>query len=168
MKLHRLKALLLNHYYFSINSADRMFDIFFWPILDVLIWGFMTFYIQNISEFNIVNTILGGVILWVFVWRTTQDLIVYLLENYWSRNIYHLFVSPMRSSELVTSLAILGLLRAVFSFGLLSLLSFLLYRFNIFTFNPWHLIPFIAILILVGWAIGLFICSLVIIFGSRI
>ncbi len=168
MKLHRITAMLWNHYYFSINSADRIFDIIFWPILDILIWGFMTFYIQNLAEFNLINVILGGIVLWVFVWRTAQDLVVYLLEHYWSRNIYHLFVTPLRSSELVISLALLGLLRAALSFTILNLLSFILYQFNIFSFNPFHLVPFVVALVITGWAVGVFISSLVIIFGSRI
>jgi ABC-2 type transport system permease protein len=168
MKLHRIKAMLLNYYYFSINSWDRLFDVFYWPVLDIFIWGFMTHFIAGISDFNILNTILGGIILWVFVWRASQDLVVYLLESYWSRGIYYLFASPLKSSEYVISLGILGVLRSIVAFLLLALLSMVLYGFNFFSFNLVHISMFIALLLLFGWGLGIIVSSLVFRFGTRV
>lgn len=168
MKWHRIKALLRNYYYFSINSVDRIFDVLYWPILDILIWGFMTHFISGISDFNLLSVILGGIIMWVFVWRGAQDIVVYLLESYWSRSIYHLFITPVRGSEMIVSLCLLGVLRSLVSFALLGTLSFFLYSFNILTFNPVHALMFIAILLLFAWGVGFFVSSLVFIFGSRV
>ncbi len=168
MKLHRIQGLLLNFFYYSINSADRIFDVLYWPVLDILIWGFMTYFIKGISNFNFVNLILGGIILWVFVWRTSQDLVVYLLESYWSRNIYYLFSSPIRNSEIIISFAILGLIRSLVSFLLLSTLGFFLYSFNILDLNFWHAALFISILMIFGWGVGLLVSSLIFLFGTRI
>ena len=167
MKLHRIKALLLNYYYISFSSADRLFDILYWPILDVLIWGFMTFFISGISEFNIINSIMGGIVLWLFVWRGSQDLVVYLLEFYWSRSVYHLFVSPVKQSELVVSLCLFGMIRSFISFVLVSVLGYFLYSFNIFNFS-YQIFFFIGVLFIIAWAIGLFISSLLLRFGTRI
>lgn len=168
MKLHRIKALLLNHFYYTINSADRIFDVIYWPVLDILIWGFMTYFIQGISSFNFVNSILGGIILWVFVWRSSQDLVVYLLESYWSRSIYHLFSSPVTPGELIISFTTLGLIRSFAAFTVLSTLSYLLYHFQILSMNLWHGAMFIGILLLFGWALGLLVGSLIFLFGTRI
>ncbi len=168
MKFYRVKAMLLNYYYASINSLDRIFDIIYWPVLDIFIWGFMTHFIQGISDFNILNVILGGILLWVFLWRSSQDLVVYLLESYWSRSIYHLFITPLRSSEFVISLAILGLVRSLAAFSVMSILSYLLYGFTIFQFNMWHIAMLIGILILFAWSLGIFISSFVFFFGSRV
>src|SRR3990167_6024812 len=155
MKLHRVKAMLLNYYYFSLDSLDRLFDIFYWPILDIFIWGFMTLYIQGISEFNILNTILGGIVLWIFLWRTSQDLVVYLLESFWSRSLYHLFSSPLKSSELYSSLIIIGFIRSFAAFGVMLTVSYLLYQFNVFAFNWLHFSLLISILLIMGWGMGL-------------
>lgn len=168
MKAQRIKALLLSYYYFSINSADRMFDVFYWPVLDLLIWGFMTFFIEGFTEVNIVSIILGGIVLWVFVWRSSQDVVVYLLENYWSRNIYHLFISPITSGEVMVSLCLLGFIRSLVSFLVLALLSYGLYGFNVFLFNPTDLLLFVSILLLFAWGVGMMISSLVFLYGSRV
>ncbi len=159
MKWYRIKALLLNYYYITLSSADRLFDIFYWPILDVLI--------QGISEFNIINSIMGGIVLWIFMWRASQDLVVYLLENYWSRSIYHMFISPIKKSELVISLCILGIGRSLVSFIVLNVVGFLLYKFSVFQFG-YEFFLFVGLLFIMGWAVGLLISSLVLKFGTRV
>ncbi|MFH1275770.1 MAG: ABC transporter permease [Candidatus Woesearchaeota archaeon] len=168
MKLHRISAMLLNYYYGTIHSIDRLFDVFYWPILDIFIWGFMTYFIQGISEFNILSVILGGILLWVFLWRSSQDLVVYLLENFWSRNVYHLFASPLRTSELVVSLCIMGFIRSFIAFSVMAILSYLLYQFNIFTFNILHFLMFIGILFVFAWGIGMLISSFIFRWGTRV
>ncbi len=168
MKLHRIRAMLNSYWYITISSADRIFDVLYWPMLDILIWGFMTHFIQGISDFNLITAIMGGIVLWVFVWRASQDVVVYLLENYWSRNVYHLFVTPLRNSELIVSLSLLGIVRSLASFVLLNLAAYGLYSFNLFTFNPLYLTLFIAILLLFAWGIGIMISSLIVMYGTRI
>jgi len=168
MKLHRITAMLWSYYYATINSIDRLFDVFYWPILDVFIWGFMTYFIQGISEVNILSVILGGILLWVFLWRSSQDLVVYLLENFWSRNTYHLFATPLKNSELIVSLWIMGLIRSLIAFSVMGILSFLLYHFSIFNFNFLHFALFVSILVLFAWGIGLIVSSLIFIFGTRV
>ncbi|MBI2573665.1 ABC transporter permease [Candidatus Woesearchaeota archaeon] len=168
MKLHRVKAMLLNYYYFSLDSLDRLFDIFYWPIIDIFIWGFMTFYIQGLSEYNILNTVLGGIVLWIFLWRTSQDIVVYLLESFWSRSLYHLFSSPLKSSELLTSLLVTGFVRAFAAFGVMLSVSYLLYHFNVFIYNWFHFSILISILLIMGWGMGMLVSSFIFLFGTRV
>ncbi|PIN73656.1 hypothetical protein COV20_05530 [Candidatus Woesearchaeota archaeon CG10_big_fil_rev_8_21_14_0_10_45_16] len=168
MKLHRIKALILNYYYFSIDSLDRLFDVFYWPIMDLFIWGFMTFYIQGLSEYNVLNTILGGIVLWIFIWRSSQDMVVYILESFWSRSVYHLFSSPVQFSEIVASLFFLGIIRSLAAFLTMAVVSFLLYQFNVFAFNLLHFIMFVSILFLFAWAVGLLVSSFIFRYGTRL
>lgn len=168
MKWPRLKGLLLSYWYFSKNSPDRLFDVFYWPVLEILIWGFMTLFIQGISEVRLLNAVLGGVILWIFVWRSSQDIVVYLLEQYWSRTVYYLFASPVTASEVMVSLCIIGIFRSLISFAVLSTLSYLLYHFNFFAFPLSHALLYLSILLLFGWSVGLLISSLVLRYGSRV
>ena len=167
MKWHRIKAMLLNNYYITTNSADRLFDILYWPMLDILIWGFMTYFISGISEVNILSFVLGGLLLWVFIWRSSQDFVIYVLENFWSRNIYHLYATPLRDSEMIVSLGIFGVVRSFIAFLVMNIISFALYKFNILSFNLLHAVAFISILLIFAWAIGLIITSFVFRFGTR-
>ena len=168
MKWRRIKGMLLSYFYITKNSLDRLWDIFFWPFIDILIWGFMTYFINKVTELNVINAVLGAIMLWMFIWRGGNDFVVFLLENYWSRNIYHLFVSPLTKLELVVSLAALGVIRSVLSFGVLAIMSFLLYHFNILSLNIGHALLFIGILVLFSWAIGMLVASCIIQFGTRV
>lgn len=168
MKWYRVRGLLLNYYYFSLNSLDRIFDVLYWPVLDLMIWGFMTFFINGISEFNVLNTILGGIVLWVFVWRASTDLVVYLLEGYWSRSIYHLFSTPIKNGELILSLFLVGIIRSFIAFAIMLVLSIFVYNFNIFVFNPVHLLMIIPMLLLFAWSVGLFVSSFIFRYGTRL
>ena len=168
MKWHRIKAMLYNYWYITKHSPDRLFDVFYWPLMDILIWGFMTHFIQGISEFNLITAILGGIILWVFLWRSSQDIIVFLLENYWSRSVYHLFATPIRKSELMVSLSLFGIVRALFAFSVMLIMSTLLYGFDITQIALLDFVTFVSILFLFAWGIGLLISSLIFIFGSRV
>lgn len=167
MKLHRITAMLWNYYYSTIHSADRLFDVFYWPILDIFIWGFMTHFIQGLSEVRLINVILGGILLWVFIWRVSQDVGVYLLENFWSRNVYHLFASPLKNSELAISLFMVGVARSFIAFTVMATLSYILYHFQVLSFNLLHLSIFVFILFIFAWGIGLLISSFIFRWGSR-
>src|SRR3989338_5936891 len=168
MKLHRINGLLLKYYYITINRVDRLFDIIYWPILDLFIWGFTAIFIQKISEVNVMSMLLGGVILWVFVWRASQDIAVFILEDFWSRNLYHLFTSPVKLSEHLTSIILIGFLRAIATFVIMWIVGIIFYSFNILAISPLVIGWAVMLLTLFGWGIGLFVAAFIFRYGQRI
>ena len=55
--------------------------------------------------------LLGGVLLWEMALRTQMGVAVSFLEELWSRNLGHVFVSPLRPWELVRALLGISLVR---------------------------------------------------------
>ena len=168
MKVHRINALLLKYYYITINRVDRIFDIIYWPVLDLFIWGFTALFIQKLSNVNVLSMLLGAVILWVFVWRASQDIAVFVLEDFWSRNLYHLFASPVKLSEHLVSIIIIGFLRALATFMLMWIVGMVFYAFNILDISPLLIAFSVLLLTVFGWAIGLFVAAFIFRFGQRI
>ena len=168
MKLYRINALLLKYHYITMNSLDRIFDLFYWPVIDIFLWGFATYYLDSVSTINFLSMFMGGIVLWVFFWRTSMDISVYILEDFWSHNLYNMFTSPVKTSELIVSIMLLAFGRSAISFFFLSLIGYLLYSFNIFQIGFLHLSVFVVALVLMGWALGLFVTGLIFRFGSRI
>jgi ABC-2 type transport system permease protein len=41
----RIAALLLRYLYLYRRSLPRAMEIFFWPVMDLLVWGFVTVYL---------------------------------------------------------------------------------------------------------------------------
>lgn len=60
MKLHRINALLIKYFYIG-TSVERMADIFFWPLVDVFVWGFLSHYLSDVIGKEIAFTFLLGV-----------------------------------------------------------------------------------------------------------
>ena len=98
--------------------------------------------------------LLGGVLLWDVVLRSQLGVSVSFLEEMWSRNLGHLFVSPLRpvgmgdrrSSSMSLVRIAIGVLPA-------ALLAIPLYHYSIFTLGL-PLVAFFVALMIMGWAHG--------------
>ncbi|HLC65123.1 MAG TPA: ABC transporter permease [Candidatus Nanoarchaeia archaeon] len=168
MKLHRVFGLLLKHYYTTTNKADRLFDMFYWPAIDLFVWGFASVYISQISDYNLLSMILGGIILWIFVWRGSQDIAVYMLEDFWSKNLYHLFSSPVKLSEHLLSVILFAFFRSIISGVAMGVLAYIMYSFNILSIPIAVAGISVFLLSLFGWIMGLFVAGLILRYGQRI
>ena len=95
MKLHRINALLIRHLYLFKRSVPRLMDIFFWPVMELLLWGFISVYISklNIAGFNAVTVLLGAVIFWDLMSQSQRAVSVAFLEDVWERNFLNIFVA---------------------------------------------------------------------------
>ena len=168
MKLHRIQALLMKYWYISLNSLDRVFDIFYWPMIDLFLWGFASYYIESLADVNVLSMLIGGAVIWIFLWRSAQDVTVFVLEDFWSRNLYNLFTSPLRVTEMIIALVIFSTARAVVAFLFLIVMAYLLYSFSIVSIGYLNFALFVVLLMIFGYAVGLFITSFIFKYGSRI
>ena len=155
MRFHVIYGILLKYYYITKNRLDRLFDIFYWPMIDVLVWGLTTYYISSLSENFIIGFFLGGAILWSVFNRANTDMGVFILEDFWSRNLPNFYSTPLKISEVIIALCLNGLLRSLASIAFLSVLTLLLYSFNILSINILYLLIFFFFLLVFGWIVGL-------------
>ncbi|HBD02172.1 MAG: ABC-2 type transporter [Microgenomates group bacterium GW2011_GWC1_46_16] len=169
MKLYRLWGIALRYLFLFRHSLDRLSDAFFWPVVDLVLWGLTSRYFASTSlaDNHLVLAFLGGIILWIFPWRGQYEISVNLLEDLWNRNLVNLFVSPILFLEWITTLLLLGVVKALVSFAFAGCLALLLYQANIFSLG-WLLLPWGALLILFGWVFGLLIAGIVMRYGTRI
>src|SRR3972149_1608453 len=169
MSRHRIVALIYKFWCLSYRSLDRIFDIFYWPVVGLLIWGFTSSYIQDLSNKNmIVNFFIGGAILFTFFWRAQTDIGTFILEDFWSRNLYNIFSTPIKPIEILVSISLIGIIRSIISFALLTVLASILYSFNILDMGVIKILLFAIDLMLFGWVVGIFVSALIFRFGLRI
>lgn len=169
MKLHRIYGMVLRNLLGFKHNLNRLTDMFYWPTLDLLLWGITTTYMQSLAPDanQIVMMIVSGILLWIIIWRGQYEITVSLLNELWDRNLINIFVTPLRFSEFIISFIILGLIKGFMSFGFASLVAFFLYKVGIFTYG-WYLIPFILLLIMNGWWVGFLIAGIIMRFGTRV
>lgn len=160
--LGRVAAMLLRYLYILKSSWPRTLELLYWPTLQVLVWGFMSqfFYANSSYIARAFGVLLGAVMLWDLMFRSQLGLSISFLEEMWSRNLGHLFVTPLRAYEWVTSLLAMSAIRALGGVVPAAFLAILLYHYSIFDLGL-PLIAFVVVLMAAGWAIGLAICGLI-------
>lgn len=154
-------------YLYKGRSLPRFLDIFFWPVITLLTWGFLSVYLQqgNLSNVNFVSVILGAVIFWEITQRAQQSISIYFLEDVWERNFLNIFVTPLTTLEFFVASLILGFIRILIIAFVMFVLSFLLYHYSIFALG-FAFIPYAANLFLFGVVIAIFINSIILRFGT--
>lgn len=162
----RIFALVLRHYYLVRGSLPRILEMAYWPTVQMVIWGFVTQFFMGHSSWvaNAAGVLIGAVLLWDLLFRSQIGFSMCFLEEMWSRNLGHLFVSPLRPYEFIVSMMIVSFLRGFL--GLLPswLLAFIFFEFSILSFGP-GIVAFFACLLLMGWALGMAVIALVLRFG---
>lgn len=169
MKLHRIYGIGLKLWYMFIRRWDRMSDAFYWPAIDLLIWGLTSTYLRRYTpaNMNVVVMIVSGIILWLVTWRAQYEITVNLLDDLWNKNLINLFVSPLKFSEWLVSFILFGIVKGIISLSFACALAYALYKVNIFTYG-FYLLPFGVLLTMVGWWVGFFVAGLILRYGTRV
>jgi ABC-2 type transport system permease protein len=168
MTIHRVGAMVYRHMVLYKRSLARLMEIFYWPVLDLLVWGFVTVYLQRSSVQlpHFVAYLLGALILWDVMFRSQQGVSISFLEEVWSRNLLNLFVSPLSPTEFLTATMIVSIFKVAAASAVAAFLAFSLYSFNL-TEIGLSLIPFMINLVIMGWTIGIFTTAVILRFGQK-
>jgi ABC-2 type transport system permease protein len=164
--LRRIGAMVLRHVYLYRSSWPRLLELMYWPIMQMVMWGFMTlFLVGQASLFaQVAGLLIAAVLLWDVLVRSQLGLGISFLEELWSRNLGHILVSPIRPIEFVVSLVVMSLIRTLIGLLPAAVLAIFLYDYSIFSMGL-PLIAFFVNLVLMGWAVGLAICGVILRWG---
>lgn len=162
----RIGAMALRYLYLLRSSWTRIVELAYWPIMQMILWGFMTEFLLR-SESPILRAsgmLIAAVLLWDVMFRSNIGVAVSFLEEMWSRNLAQLFASPLRPYEWALSLLTISLVRTVIGVLPAALLAIPLYSFSIFDMGL-PLLAFFTNLMIFGGAIGLAISGLILRYG---
>jgi ABC-2 type transport system permease protein len=164
----RIWGMLYRHLALYRRSWPRLLELAYWPVLQMCIWGFTArFLAARMGSGAAVAgaTLLGGVLLWEVALRSQMGVAISFLEELWSRNLGHVFVSPLRPWELVAALIGMSMIRMLAGVVPAILLAWGLYAFNLFALGP-VLVLFFANLMIMGWWVALGVVSLILRHGA--
>lgn len=168
MRVHRIAALIARHLYLYRRSLPRIMEIFYWPFLDLVIWGFITLYLARYQTQvpGFVTFFLGALILWDMLFRSQQGVTISFLEELWARNLMNLFASPLKPGEFLAATMVMSILKVTCVSIVMAVCALLFYSYNVLAIGLW-LIPFVLNLVIAGWVIGVFTTSLIMRFGQE-
>ncbi len=152
-----------------LHSFDRMMDIFYWVVMDIILWGFTSLFFRKAFEGdpNLSTNLIGGLILWYVVWRTQYEISVNLLEEVWNKNLINIFASPITVAEWIAAFMINGVIKVIFMLTIAVTVAYLLYDVNFFAYGRYVLV-FIPLLMMSGWVVGFIISAFTLRFGSKL
>src|SRR6478752_9797741 len=165
---HTVSALVLRYIFLYTRHPVRFVELIFWPLVDLLVWGFLTIYLQKQAGSGFPATIsylIGAMILWDVLFRSQQGVAISFLEDVWTRNLLNVFVAPVRTVEYVGATCVVGLLRVGVTLVLLVVVAALAYQFHLTSLGL-SLLPFLGNLILFGWFLGMISTALIMRFGQ--
>src|SRR5215467_6218904 len=166
MNLNRTSAIVIRHLYLVSGSPARVLPLFAWVAIDMVLWGFITKYLNAVSsaKFDFVPVFLGAVLLWDFFTRVMHGVTMAFMEDVWSRNFLNIFASPLSISEYVSGLVLSSI--ATSSVGLVVMLVLATTIFGLsFLAYGLALILFLLVLFLFGIALGILGAAVVLRFG---
>jgi ABC-2 type transport system permease protein len=158
----RIGAMILRYWYLLLSSWPRLLELLYWPILQVITWGFLQIYIaQNANFFaRAGGTLIGAVILWDILFRGQLGFSISFLEEMWARNLGNLMMSPLKPIEFLLALMAMSLIRLAIGVIPMTLLALFLFHFNFYALGL-PLIAFFCNLIFTSWSVGIFVSGLV-------
>jgi ABC-2 type transport system permease protein len=166
MRISRTLAIVERQFYLVQGSLSRVLPLFAWVVLDVVLWGFLTRYLNVVSAARVdfVPTLLGTVLLWDFFTRVMNGVTMAFFEDVWSRNFLNLFASPLSISEYLAGLVLSSI--ATSAVGLVAMLVVATGVFGLsYGVYGLMLLPFVLVLFVFGIALGIVGASLVLRLG---
>ncbi len=168
MNLNRIWAVVIRLFYNFRRNLDRLSDSFYWPAMDIVIWGLTSkWVVGNTNIPNFALALLTAIIFWQIVWRANYEISVNMLEEFWNQNLVNLFSSPLTIWEWITAVLIIGVIKVLLAIGFCSLIVLLLYHLNVFVLG-WMFLPFVVMLIVSGWVMGFLGSGFIIYWGQRV
>ncbi|MEO7253550.1 MAG: ABC transporter permease [Casimicrobium sp.] len=165
----RIGAMLARHFFLIRKSWPRLLSFAYYPVMQLLMWGFVTQYLgpQSASQGvlqAVPGILLTGVLLWDVLVRGELGLFLSFLEEMYSRNLGNLFVSPLRLHEFVIAQMLMSIVRVVIGSGMALLVAVTFFDLKIAR-EALGLSLCLGCLLMFGWAVGLLANGLVLRFG---
>jgi ABC-2 type transport system permease protein len=167
MSLHRIRTVIRRHVYVLWRAPHRWFDIAFWPLMDVILWGSLGAYVasQNPDGGATTPFLVAGILMFHVLFQSQIAVATGFMEETWSRNLLNVLTTPVTELEYVAGTAIFGLAKVALALTTVSITAFIAFGFQLDEIG-WAMVPIAAVLVIVGWGVGVANIGLVLRFGQ--
>lgn len=161
----RVRAIVLRQFYLMRGSFTRILPMFIWVAVDMILWGYITRYLNSVTgHTDFVPSMLGAVLLWDFLVRVMQGTTMSFMEDTWSRNFLNLFATPITIGEYITGLVISSIATSLIGLAVMLVLATTVFGLSFFAYGI-LLLPFLLVLFMFGIALGIVGCTIMLRLG---
>jgi ABC-2 type transport system permease protein len=163
----RIRTVARRHFLVLWRNPARWFDIGVWPFFDVLMWGSLGAFVAQENDASRAATpfLLGGIMLFHVLFQSQIGVATGFMEETWSRNLLNLLTTPLTEAEYAAGLALFSLAKSVLAMTTISLVALGFYGFGLGEIG-WSLVPIVAVLLALGFAVALVNIGLMLRFGQ--
>jgi ABC-2 type transport system permease protein len=138
----------------------------YWPVLNITLYGFISLsMVHRLGHADIMtDAFFCGLMLAEVLTRTVMAVMIVYMEEVWSRNLGHLFASPMRLRDYIACMMAFSMARTAIAVLPAFVAVYFLFDFSILRLG-WGLPIDAALLCINGWWYGLLIVSMLMRFG---
>jgi ABC-2 type transport system permease protein len=158
-------AVVVRNALMGMRNVFFFFELLFWPIVGVLSIGLMTRFLGLTAAqaaFVLVGTLALSVI------NVCQLEVAYaMLLDVWSKSVKHQFMAPIGVRHLTIGAWLVGMLRGLVIFVLLSALGAWAFDFHVLAPGVGGAAIFLFGCFLTAFIVGVAVCALITLFGSR-
>jgi len=142
-----------------------VFELTFWPGVAMFSHGLLTRFLDLTPQMT--AFILVGTVSLSTIQVCQLDVAYAVLFDIWSKSMKHQFLTPVGIRHLALGSWLVGVVRGLMVFGLMAAIGTWAFGFDFMGAGPLSLAVFLAGCFLSALAIGLAVCTLVLLFGSR-
>ncbi len=165
LRPRRVSAIVLRQAYLLRGSPARVLPLFAWVAIDIVLWGFITRYLNQVAPgMDFVPVLLGAVLLWDFFARVMQGVTMTFFEDVWSRNFLNVFATPITTPEYVSGLVVSSVLTSALGLAVMIVLAAGVFGLSFLSYGI-VIVPALLVLFLFGIALGILGCSIVLRLG---
>ena len=158
-------AFAVRNFQMATRNVFMLAELLFWPVLGVVQMGLMgRFLTLKPGE---VSFILIGQMAFSIVSTCQLDVAYSVLYDYWSKSMKHHFLAPIGIRHLTIGSWVVGILRGTLVFAMTGGLSWWAFGFNPFAAGVGPVVMLLAGCFLTAWIVGVFVCSLIMLYGGR-
>ncbi len=161
----RIWAFAARNLIMARRNVFFVFELTFWPGVAMLSHGLLTRFLALTPEMT--AFILVGTVALSAVQVCQLDVAYAVLFDIWSKSMKHQFLTPVRIHHLALGSWLVGVGRGVIVFALMALIGTWAFGFNFVGGGPVPLALFLLGCFLTALVIGLLVCTLVLLFGTR-
>lgn len=162
-------AVVLRHLRMLKRDPNFLLVILYWPLLDIITWGFLGSWIaqSHSTQFHNYQTVaLLGILLWQVVGRGCNMICLAFCEELWTNNLLNLFSLPLTIVEWMCGAVLFSAIMM-----LLTTITCMLFMFILYSVSMWSVVTtfliFLPPLFFSSIWIGFTCLQIVVMLGKR-
>jgi ABC-2 type transport system permease protein len=167
MNVQRINTVVLHTWFHLTHTLETWVDLVWNAGLQMLLFAFLASAFGDKTDPTTAWSMLAGMIFWNFIWVAQYSLTIGVLWEIWSKSLTSLFITPLTLEEFFVGQMVSSVLKAFISVAITAAIGFVVYGFSIFIFG-WYLPLYALMLLIVGWAFGMLMMSLIFRYGTDV